>query len=375
MRTVPFYRHALGDVDVEAVRGVVNSVFLTAGPRTKEFERALSDFLGVPHAIAVASCTVALFLALKALRIGDGDEVITTPMTFIATANAILHAGATPVFVDVELATGNIDIDRVEQAITKRTRAVIPVHLYGAMVDMVRLHELARARGFRIIEDAAHALEAHRQGVRPGQLSDAACLSFYATKNLTSGEGGAIVVNDPAVSATLMSLRQHGMSKSAAERYTGRYQHWDMMDLGYKANMFDIQAALLLSQLPRLADQLARREEIARRYEKGLSACMNLGFPQVPPDSRSARHLFTIWVPPDKRDDILDGLQRRGIGVAVNYRAIHLLTYYRERFGFKRGDFPIAERIGDSTLTLPLYPSLSDDDVEYVIEAVSDLLG
>ena len=180
MRTVPFYRHSLDEGDADAVRGVLKSVFLTAGPKTADFERALSDFLGVPHALGVANCTVALFLTLKALDIKEGDEVITTPMTFIATANVILHAGATPVFVDVDPATGNLDVERVAAAITPRTRAVIPVHLYGTMVDMVRLKAICAPRGVHIIEDAAHALEAERGGVRPGQLSDAACFSTSA---------------------------------------------------------------------------------------------------------------------------------------------------------------------------------------------------
>jgi dTDP-4-amino-4,6-dideoxygalactose transaminase len=375
MRTVPFYRHSLDEGDADAVRGVLKSVFLTAGPKTADFERALSDFLGVPHALGVANCTVALFLTLKALDIKQGDEVITTPMTFIATANVILHAGATPVFVDVDPATGNLDVERVAAAITPRTRAVIPVHLYGTMVDMVRLTAICAPRGVHIIEDAAHALEAERGGVRPGQLSDAACFSFYATKNLTSGEGGAIAVGNEDLRARLSWLRQHGMSKSAADRYTGRYEHWDMVGLGYKANMFDIQAALLLSQLPRLRTQLARREEIAQRYEKGLSEAPHVFVPQVPADAKSARHLFTIWVPPAQRDSILWQLQERGIGVAVNYRAIHLLTYYRERFGFRRGDFPVAEQIGDSTITLPLYPALSDHDIDYVIDTIVDLVS
>jgi dTDP-4-amino-4,6-dideoxygalactose transaminase len=375
MRTVPFYRHTLDDGDFEAVRGVLKSVFLTAGPKTAEFERALSGVLGVPHVLGVANCTVALFLALKALDVKPGDEVITTPMTFIATANVILHTGATPVFVDVDPASGNLDVERVAAAITPRTRAVIPVHLYGVMVDMVRLKAICEPRGVHIIEDAAHAVEAERGGVRPGQLSDAACFSFYATKNLTSGEGGAIAVTSEELKTRLSWLRLHGMSKSAADRYTGRYEHWDMVGLGYKANMFDIQAALLLSQLPRLGAQLARREQIAQRYEKGLSGASQIRIPQVPADAVSARHLFTIWVPPAQRDSLLWGLQARGIGVAVNYRAIHLLTYYREQFGFKRGDFPVAEQIGDSTVTLPLYPGLSDDDIDYVIDTVIDLVG
>ncbi|MBI4862736.1 MAG: DegT/DnrJ/EryC1/StrS family aminotransferase [Candidatus Riflebacteria bacterium] len=375
MDKVDFYRHALQEEDVEAVAEVLHSIFLTTGPKTAAFEKAMAEFLSVRHVIGLTSCTTALFLCLKALDIGEGDEVITTPMTFIATANAILHAGATPVFVDVEPDTGNLDVERIEAAVTPRTRAVMPVHLYGSMVDMARLSELCRRRGLRLIEDAAHATEAERDGIRPGQKSDAACLSFYATKNLTCGEGGAVAVNDEAVAEKLGWLRLHGMTKSAADRYHGKYVHWDMVGLGYKANMPDILAALLLGQLPRLERQLERREAIARRYEDGFADFPAIRYPRVPAGARGARHLFTIWVSPERRDEILWRLQDRGIGVAVNYRAIHLLTYYSQRFGFRRGAFPVAERIGDSTLTLPLYPGLPDEAVDTVIRAVREVAG
>jgi dTDP-4-amino-4,6-dideoxygalactose transaminase len=235
------------------------------------------------------------------------------------------------------------------------------------------LTEIGATAKIPCIEDAAHATEAMRDGIKPGQISFASCFSFYATKNLTCGEGGAIATNDTELAERLRRLRQHGMSKGAAERYTGTYQHWDMVDLGFKANLSDIQAALLLGQIPRLAKQLERREQIARMYEQAFAGIDGLSFPTVPADARSARHLFTIWVPPQHRDSALSMLQSQGIGVAVNYRAIHLLTYYRERFGFERGSFPIAERIGDSTLTLPLYPSMSDEQVDSVIAAVRDV--
>jgi UDP-4-amino-4-deoxy-L-arabinose-oxoglutarate aminotransferase len=221
-----------------------------------------------------------------------------------------------------------------------------------------------------VIEDCAHSLESVRDGVRPGALSDAACFSFYATKNLTSGEGGAIVTNDGELHDRLSWLRLHGMSKSAADRYTARYQHWDMIGLGYKANMNDLQAALLLSQMPRLGHQLERREAIGRRYEAAFREIESVGFPMIPARAKSARHLFTIWVQPERRDEILARLQERQIGVAVNYRAIHLLTYYRERFGFQEGDFPNAELIGSSTISLPMYPALEEEEVEAVIEGV-----
>jgi UDP-4-amino-4-deoxy-L-arabinose-oxoglutarate aminotransferase len=375
MAKVEFYCHALQEEDIAAVAEVLRSVFLTTGPKTGAFEKAFAEYLGVKHVIGVTSCTAGLHLSMQALDIGPGDEVITTPMTFIATANTILHCGAKPVFVDVEPATGNIDIDRIAAAITERTKAVMPVHLYGLMADMRKLDALCKQHNLYILEDAAHAAEAVRDGARPGTLGTTCSFSFYATKNMTCGEGGAISTNDPALNEKLRWLRLHGMSKSAADRYTGTYQHWDMIGLGFKANLNDIQAALLLGQLPRLEAQLQRREEIARRYETAFCKMQNVRFPRVVPGAVSARHLSTIWVPPERRDEILVALQNRGIGVAVNFRAIHLLTYYRENFGFKPGDFPIAERIGNSTITLPLYPGLSDESVDTVIAAVQEVVG
>jgi dTDP-4-amino-4,6-dideoxygalactose transaminase len=373
MRRVEFYRHSITEADIAAVGDVLRSVFLTTGPRAAAFERAFAEHLGVQHVVTVSSCTSALFLSLTALGLGPDDEVITTPMTFVATANAVLHAGAKVRLVDVEPDTGNIDARQVEAAINSRTRVVIPVHLYGAMADVLDLAEVCRRRSVIMLEDAAHAAEAERDGVRPGQLSQAACFSFYATKNLTCGEGGAVATNDSTMAGAVRRLRSHGLSKEAAGRYTERYQHWDMLELGYKANLSDINAALLLGQLPRLEAQRERREAIAKRYEEAFADLPGVTYPKVPAGAQSARHLFTMWVPPEHRDQTLAELQDRGIGVAVNYRAIHLLSYYQSRLGLPRGSFPNAERIGDSTVTLPLFPSMSDDDQEQVIDAVREV--
>jgi UDP-4-amino-4-deoxy-L-arabinose-oxoglutarate aminotransferase len=318
----------------------------------------------------MSSWTTGAFLALKALGIGTGDEVITTPFTFIASANIVLHCGATPVLVDVMPGTGNIDPEQVESAVTERTKAILPVHLYGQMADMRALRVFADRHDLYLIEDAAHCVEGQRDGYRPGQLSDAVGFSFYATKNLACGEGGAIATNNEDLAERLYVLRLHGMDKSAAERYTATYRHWDMIELGYKANMFDLQAAMLLPQLARIDDMRTRREEICQIYETAFGQIEGVDFPKVLPDSTSARHLFTIWVEPDIRDAVLYNLQQQEVGVAVNFRAIHLLSYYRERFGYERSAFPVAERIGDSTITLPLYPSLTSSEIEYVIDAV-----
>lgn len=371
MKHVEFYKHNLGQEEMDAVAESMSSIFLTTGPVTREFESTFGDYLGVKHAIGMSSWTTGTFLVLKALGIGPGDEVITTPMTFIASANVILHCGATPVFADVLPHTGNIDPDEVEAAITNRTKAILPVHLYGQMADVVRLREIADRHGLYLIEDCAHCIEGIRDGYRPGQLGDAAGFSFYATKNITCGEGGAVVTNNDDLADKLQVLRLHGMDKSAANRYTNVYNHWDMVELGYKGNLNDIQSAMLLPQLKHIDERRARREEICQLYEDAFNQIPEVDFPKVPAGSTSARHLFTIWVHSSIRDKTLRYLQDQNIGVAVNYRAIHLLTYYREQLGLKRGMFPEAERIGDSTITLPLYPSLTSDEIEYVIKAVA----
>lgn len=366
---VEFYRHSLEEEDIAAAARALRSVFLTAGPETAEFERRFAEYAGLDHAVGLTSCTAALHLALLALGIGPGDEVITTPLTFIASSTAVIHTGAEPVWVDVEPETGLLDPARVEAAITPRTKAILPVHLYGTLADMRALRALADRRGLKIVEDCAHCVEGERDGVRPGQLGDVAAYSFYATKNLTCGEGGAAACCDPGLAARIRRLRQHGMSKEAADRYSGRYAHWDMVELGWKYNMFDVQAALLLGQLPRLEEQWRRREELGRRYDAAFGALPGVARPA--PRGKSARHLYTIWVDPDRRDEVLRRLQDEGVGVAVNYRAIHTLAYFRERYGYAPDRFPHAYRIGASTISLPLYPRLSDAEADFVIAAVA----
>lgn len=373
-RSVEFYRHSIDESDIRRAEQTLRSVFLTTAGMTKRFENALAGYLGVGRALGTTSCTESLFLALKALGIGEGDEVITTPMTFVATANAIEHTGARPVFVDVEETTGNIDAGLIEGAVTERTKAVIPVHLYGHMCDMRAIAETAKRRKLKVIEDAAHCLEGVRDGVRPGQLSDAACFSFYATKNITSGEGGAIATGDDALADLLLKLRLHGLSSDAASRYTGKYKHWNMDVLGYKANMTDIDASLLIGQLLRVDELLARREAVATRYEGAFAGIPGLSHPAVLANTRSARHLFTVWVEPSKRDEALARFQEMGVGVAVNYRAVHLLDYYAKKYNYKRGAFPVAERIGDSTISIPLYPHLTSTEVEYVISTAAEIM-
>jgi len=370
---VEFYKHSVSQKDIDNVVKVLNSTFLTTGEVVNQFEEALSQYLGCKYAVGVTSCTAALHLSMLAYGIGPGDEVITTPMTFIATANSVIHAGATPVFVDAEPETGNINANLIENAITSRTKAILPVHLYGQMCAMKKIRKIADKNHLVVIEDAAHAIEANRDGIRPGELGDAACFSFYPTKSITSGEGGAIATNNKEVDGRLEKLRLHGMSKGASERYSKRYEHWDMEMLGWKYNMDNIQAALLLNQLEHIEQFRDRREEICQGYEQAFKGLPGVNCLEIVPNSKSARLMFTILVPPEKRDNILWQLQEKGIGVAVNYRAIHLLTYYRQRYGYKRGMFPVAENIGDSTITLPLYHKLKNEEVRYIIQAVKEV--
>lgn len=375
VKTIEFYRHNLNADDKKALAEVLDSLFLTTGSGVARFEQAFAAYMEARFAVGVMSCTHALELALRCFNIGAGDEVITTPLSFMATANVIELVGARPVFVDVEERTGNIDVGRIEAAITKNTKAILPVHLYGQMCDMRQMRKLADAYKLKIIEDCAHCIEGSREGIRPGMLGDAACYSFYATKNLTCGEGGAISCNDEAMYNWFLMARQHGMSKSAIDRYTKRYDHYDMEILGLKCNMSNLQAALLIHQLGRIEGYRDKKEAIAQVYDSSFIGSSAMDRPDVLPKSKHARHLYTIWVNPALRDRYMHQLQDLGIGVAVNFRPIHLMKYYREKYHYKLGDFPIAEKIGASTISIPFYPGLSHDELQYISETINNVIG
>lgn len=374
MKKIEFFRHSIGKDDRKRADAVLKSIFLTTGKEVEVFEQKFSAYTGLGHTIGLTSCTAALHLGLIALGIGQGHEVITTPLSFCATANAVMHAGATPVFVDVEEDTGNLNAGLIGPAVTGKTKAVIPVHLYGQMCDMIGIRSVAMQNHLRVIEDAAHAIEAERDGIRVGHASDIACFSFYATKNITSGEGGAAATNRKELDGPLRMLRLHGIDRSAADRYTGRYRHWDMPVLGWKYNMDNIHASLLVGQVDRIDDLRQQRDRIWKLYEQELGPVSGVEILKTRENVRHARHLFTILVPPEKRDAVLWNLQDHKIGVAVNYRPIHLLKYYRERFGYKEGDYPVAEDIGRRTISLPLYPSLREKDVGYIVKTLKKIL-
>lgn len=374
---IEFCKHNLTEDDIAIANQVMRSVFITTGPMVAEFERKFASYLEIEEAIGLTSCTGALHLALLRNGIGPGDEVITTPMTFVATVTAILEAGATPVFVDVCPKSGLLTPSEVEPAITSRTRAILPVHLYGRMVDMRGFAGLAQKHGLILIEDAAHCIEGSRDGVRPGQLSHAACFSFYATKNMTCGEGGALICRSKEDASWYRSARHHGISKNASYRYVQKYQHWDMDMMGWKYNMDDIHAALLINQIGRLGVNRKRRQEIETLYRDLLGDIDGLDFIEMPGEGEvSAHHLFTVLLPDDvSRDEVLEKMHERGIGCAVNYRAVHTLRHIRDIGGYRSDDFPAAYVIGSRTVTLPLYPGLSEQDVARVCKVLKDSIS
>jgi dTDP-4-amino-4,6-dideoxygalactose transaminase len=384
---VEFYRHQLGEEEASSWGRALETLFLTLGPQVAAFEEELGQFLvrgregtPPPFVVGTSCCSMGLLLALRALDVGPGDEVITTPMTFASTTNAILHLGASPRLVDVEPETGLIDPAAVAAAVGPRTVGILPVHLYGQLADMRALRAIADAEGLFIVEDSAHGIEMERDGVRPGDLGDAAVFSFYATKNITSGDGGAVATRDAKMAERLRRLRNHGVSKAASDRHGAPYRHWDLVELGYKANLTDLDAAMLRPQLPRVEDKRRKREAIASRYESLLHERVTemAHAPQpgyrvpwlVDRRGQSSHHLFTIHARPGERDPVLAKLGAAGVGTAVNYRAIHLLTYLAETLGLRRGALPVAEEMGDRTISLPMYPTLENEEQDRVVDAV-----
>lgn len=363
---LPFTRPAIDEATIAAVAEVLRSGWITSGPKVQAFEAALSDYCGGRPVRAFASGTATLEVALRLAGIGPGDEVITTPLTWVATANVILAVGATPVFVDTDPATRNIDLDRIEAAITSRTRALIPVDLAGLPVDRGRLHAIAVRHRLRVIEDAAQSLGASWQGKAIGTTGDFVSFSFHANKNLTTGEGGALVLPADVDPALCERLRLQGV-----RRFPDGGMDVDV--LGGKANLTDIAAAIGLGQLPRLAEFTERRRQLARRYFDCLDPALGLGLPLADFEN-SNWHMFQVLLPVGAdRGAVIARMKEQGIGVGVHYPALHLFSLYRAR-GFQQGDFPVAEDIGRRTVTLPLFPAMADDDVDRVCAALKHLL-
>ncbi|MEN0063036.1 MAG: DegT/DnrJ/EryC1/StrS family aminotransferase [Myxococcota bacterium] len=366
---VPFYRHAVSPDWASTVADVIATPFLTSGAVGRRVEATMAEFFGVPHVKLTNSWTNGCVATLLALDIGPGDEVIVPAMTFVACANVVTLVGATPVFADVDPNTLLVTPDSVAAAVTPATKAVMPVHLYGQVLDVRALRQ--RIGDLTIIEDAAHAFEATFDGDRPGTHGDCAIFSFYATKNVTCGEGGAVITRSADLAERIQQTVLHGMSAGAADRFKqGQYRHWDVARLGTKANLPDLLAALLEPQLPLVDAQRARRQAVHERYVAGLTGIDGVRWPTLHDAAVSAHHLFPIAVAPARRDDLLAHLGTHGVGATVNYNPVPLTTLYRERFGLTGADFPVATEWGHGTVSLPLYPDLPHDEQQYVIDSV-----
>lgn len=367
------------EAEIQEVVDTLRSGWIGTGPKVQRFEAAFRERLGVAHTAAVNSCTAALHLSLLALDLPPDSEVITTPMTFCATINAILHAGARPVLADCDRRTMNLDPAQVERRITPRTRAIVPVHFAGRPCDMDSLLDIARRHNLAVVEDCAHAIETEYKGRKAGTFGDLSCFSFYVTKNVTTAEGGMVATDRSDLAERIKVLALHGMSKDAWKRFSDDgYKHYEVIEAGFKYNMTDLQASLGLHQLARIERTWLRRREVWERYETAFAG-LPFERPAAPePGSRHAYHLYTILVDPRSgktRDQVLMELHRRKIGTGVHYIAQNMHPHYQRLLGVKRGDYPNAEHISDRTLSLPLSAKLSDDDVEDVISAVRDVLG
>lgn len=365
----------IGEEEIEEVVACLRSGWIGTGPRVAAFEKQFRDYRAMKHAVAVNSCTAGLHLSLLAAGLKVGDEVITTPMTFCATVNAIIHAGLKPVLADVDPVTQNIDPVEIEWHLTPRTRAIVIVHFAGRPCDMGAIMALAQRHNLKIIEDCAHATEAHYEGRPLGSFGDFGCFSFYVTKNMTTGEGGMVVTNSDEAQAKVKMMALHGLTRDAWNRFGGEgYKHYEVVDCGFKYNMTDLQAAIGIHQLKRLEANWERRAAIWRRYAEALAHLpVTLPAPAAA-NTRHSYHLFTLLIDPEAsgvtRDQFVQNMTRCRIGVGVHYVSIPEHPYYQKTFGWAPADFPHAAKIGQQTVSIPLTPKLSDRDVEDVIEAV-----
>ena len=367
------------DTEIDEVVATLRSGWIGTGPRVAKFEQSFRGYIGASHAIAVNSCTAGLHLAMLAIGLSPGDEVIVPSMTFAATANTVIHAGGKPVLTDCDRRTLCIDTEDVDRRITPRTRAIIPVHFAGRACDMDTILDLARSHDLKIVEDCAHAIETLYHCKHMGTFGDYGAFSFYVTKNVVTGEGGMIATSNSDAANKIKVLALHGLSGDAWRRFSDSgFKHYEVVAPGFKYNMMDIQAALGLHQLERVEANLVRRQEIWSRYDEAFQNLPVFLHPSEEEGTRHARHLYTLILDIDKlrlgRDEVMSALHKQNIGTGVHYRALHLHQYYRETFGYNRGEFPNAEWLSDRTLSLPLSPKLTDDDVDDVIFAVRNTL-
>lgn len=385
---LPFALPSIGEEEIAEVVDTLRSGWVTTGPKVKRFESDFAAYVGAGHALAVNSCTAALHLALAALGVGPGDEVIVPTYTFCATANVVVHTGARPVLVDVG-PDYQIDPAAAEVAVTPRTKAIMPVHFAGQPCDLGAIYDLAERHGLAVVEDAAHAAGAHYRGLKVGSdeltatrpsLRRATAFSFYANKNLTTGEGGMLTTSDPALAEAARTLSLHGMSKDAWKRYTNAGSwYYEVVAAGYKKNMTDIAAALGIHQLRRLDGFIARRRELANLYDAAFASEPAVITPLRCPGRDHAFHLYAVQLDTDQpgldRARFIEGLRELGIGASVHFIPVHLHPHYRETFGYREGDLPCAELLYRRAVSLPLYPSMTDEDAHDVVRAVRRLVA
>ncbi|PIE54673.1 MAG: UDP-4-amino-4,6-dideoxy-N-acetyl-beta-L-altrosamine transaminase [Dethiosulfovibrio peptidovorans] len=366
---IPYGHQCVDDDDIAAVTAVLRGEWLTQGPAVEAFEAGLCNATGARHVVAFSSGTAALHGAMYAAGVGTGDEVITTPLTFAATANAALYQGGRPVFADVDADTGCLDPDEVFAKLSSAVKVIAPVSYSGFPVDIVPFIEMARSVGALVVEDGCHALGARRGGRAVGQEADMTVFSFHPVKHITTGEGGAVVTDDPSLAERLRLFRSHGITKDPVvmENPDGPWAN-QMMDLGYNYRLSDIQCALGLSQLSKLDRFLEERRAVAYRYDRDLSALPGCVLPQAHPGH--GYHLYSFRVPPEARKELFIHLRELGIWVQVHYAPVHLHPYYQRRFGYRPGDFPKAERFSSMEISLPIYVGLSPEDQDRVTKAI-----
>ena len=371
---------SIGEEEIQEIAETIHSGWVGTGPRVKRFEELFRKYKNCRHTIAVSSGTAALHLSLLSLGIKPGDEVITTPLTFAATANSIVHAGGRPVFADVQLETMNIDPQEVEKKVSDKTRAILPVHFAGRPCEMDQLMAFARRHQLRVVEDAAHAIESTYKGRPIGTIGDLGCFSFYVTKNITTVEGGMVVTDQEELASQIKRLALHGLTQDAWQRFADEgFKHYEVVCAGFKYNMTDIQASIGIHQLEKIETKAQRRREIWEIYNQSFGELpLILPFP-TPPDQRHAYHLYTPLLDLDRvrctRDEFLQALHRENIGAGIHYIALPLHPFYQKTYGYHSGDFPNAEFISNRTFSLPLSAKLTDQDVEDVIRSVKKILN
>jgi perosamine synthetase len=371
---LPYGHQDIDEEDVAAVAAALRSDWITQGPRIAEFERQVAERCGAAFGVAFASGTAALHAACAAAGIGDGDEAITTPLTFVATANAVVYGGGVPRFADIEAETLNIDPRTLEGLVTPRTRAILPVDFTGQPADIDAVAAIARRHGALVIEDAAHALGATSRGRPVGSIADMTVLSFHPVKHVTTGEGGMVLTGDAGLAERLRTFRHHGI----AQPDPLRPWLYEVASLGFNYRITDVQCALGISQLRKLDGWLARRRSLAARYREALGGLAGVAMPAVRPDVESAWHIFVVALTaacPVGRDEVIARLRSVGIGATVHYPLAHLHPYYRKRFGYGEGLCPVAEAIQPRLLTLPLFPAMTAGDVDRVVDALGGAVG